>query len=114
MKKRIACPECNGNGRITLARMYNDYCGIGCKQCDHCGGKGFLEVPMTNAERIRAMSDEELTDAIYRLIHANDPAIWFCKETKECWELMDNDEEIPEEMCRKCLLEKLQQPAEEG
>jgi hypothetical protein len=60
MKKRIACPECNGNGRITLARMYNDYCGIGCKQCDYCGGNGFLEVPMTNADRIRAMSDEEL------------------------------------------------------
>ena len=98
MKKRIACPECNGNGRITLARMYNDYCGIGCKQCDHCGGKGFLEVPMTNADRIRAMSDEELA------IFVDEPTMCEGHEIGDC---MSKD-------CKKCILEWLQQPAEEG
>lgn len=61
MKKKIACPECKGNGYITLTRMYNDYCGIGNKKCEACCGNGFLEVPMTNADRIRATDDELAT-----------------------------------------------------
>lgn len=60
MPKRIDCNECKGKGYITLTRMFNDYCGIGSKPCEACGGKGYFEVPMTNADRIRAMSDEEL------------------------------------------------------
>ena len=60
MKKQIACTECKGSGYITLTRMYDDLCGIGCKPCPSCNGTGFHEVDMTNAERIRAMSDEEL------------------------------------------------------
>ena len=98
--------------------LVNATCNLGAKGCygnGKCHYIGNCEHKITtNADSIRAMSDEELTDAIYRLIHANDPALWFCKGTKECGELMDNDEEIPEEMCRKCLLERLQQPAKEG
>lgn len=74
----------------------------------------YLKYTPTYADRIRSMSDEELTDAIYKLLYAEDPARWFCKGTKECEEIMDNDEDIPDEMCRQCLLKKLQQPAEEG
>ena len=70
------------------------------------------EAYMTNEERIRAMSDEELTDAIYQLINAMDPATWFCKGSKECGDLMDADKDIPDEMCKKCLLAKLREPAE--
>ena len=72
------------------------------------------EDPKTFADKIRAMSDEELTDAIYKLLYARDPGKWFYKGTKECEEIMDNDGEIPDEMCRQCLLKKLQQPVEEG
>ena len=60
MKKQIACPECKGSGYITLTRMYNDLCGIGCKPCPSCNGTGFHEADITNADRIRAMSDKEL------------------------------------------------------
>lgn len=68
----------------------------------------------TMCDKIRSMSDEELTAAIYQLIYATaDPALWFCKGKKECGDLMDADKEIPEEMCRKCLLEKLRQPVED-
>ena len=74
----------------------------------------YLKYNPTFADSIRSMSDEELTDAIYRLINAKDPATWFCKGSKECGDLMDNDQDIPDEMCKKCLLAKLQEPAEEG
>ena len=109
------CPRCGGPVR-------SESIGWKCVSC-----RGFIDMqgkyhehidrpfmpPMTFADKIRSMSDEELTDAIYKLIYAADPARWFCKGTKECVEIMDNDGEIPDEMCRKCLLKKLQQPAEE-
>lgn len=101
MKKRIACPECNGNGRITLARMYNDYCGIGCKQCDHCGGKGFLEVPMTNSDSIKA-TDNELATMLHAVKMGYAP--W-------CDYHCENE---GDDGCDNCIKKWLQQPAEEG
>lgn len=72
------------------------------------------EHPRTNADRIRAMDDEELAGAILRYTYGSvDPANWFCQGKKECGDLMDADEEIPDEMCKACILEKLRQPAEE-
>ena len=68
---------------------------------------------ITFADKIRTMTDEDLCDGIYQLINAFDPANWFCKGKKECGELMDADKEIPDSMCKACLLEKLRQPAEE-
>lgn len=106
----MTCKQCKNMGECEDDAFANGAKFDPDESAKYCAG---FE-PITTADRIRAMSDEELTDAIYRLIHANDPALWFCKGTKECGELMDNDEEIPEEMCQKCLLEKLQQPAEEG
>lgn len=72
-----------------------------------------LNQPMTYADRIRAMSDEEQCDAIFRLIYAADPATWFCKGKKECGDLMDANKEIPDEMCKACLLAKLREPVKE-
>ena len=69
--------------------------------------------PNTFADQIRAMNDQEICDAIFQIIYAADPANWFCKGKKECGELMDADKEIPDEMCKKCLLEQLQKPVEE-
>lgn len=73
------------------------------------------ELPPTQsfADQIRAMSDEELCDAIFQLIYAMDPATWFCKGKKECGDLMNADKEIPDAMCKACLLAKLRQPAVE-
>ena len=34
------------------------------KTCEDCHGIGFSRVPMTNADRIRAMSDEELAELL--------------------------------------------------
>ena len=66
----------------------------------------------TYIDQFRAMSDEELCDAIFRLIYAFDPANWFCTGKEECGKLMDADEEIPDEMCKACLLAKLREPVD--
>lgn len=89
-------------------------CKLGTKGCyedGRCHALGNCENKIsTFADKIRAMSDQELCDAIYQLIYAGDPATWYCKGTKECGDLIDTAEDIPAEMCKACLLAKLRQP----
>lgn len=75
MKKNIACPSCKGKGfNVIITGDRNDYCGIGSEMCSVCGGTGVQEVGMTNADRIRAMSDEELGNFLINVAYAgNDP-----------------------------------------
>lgn len=65
----------------------------------------------TNADRIRAMTDEELADAIFKNIFSTfGEVIPFCRNTEECSDMLDSCDGIPEHMCRECLFEWLQQP----
>lgn len=101
MKKQIVCPECEGRGYITLTRMYNDYCGIGNRMCESCGGTGLQEADTTNADRIRAMSDGELADFL------NNVNICDTRTNEECKSVFCAQ-------CGECVLNWLQQPAEEA
>lgn len=56
---------------------------------------------MKRIERLRNMSVTELADAILK--SGFDEKIDFCDSNHSCGEL----EDIPEEMCRKCLIEWL-------
>lgn len=62
MIKEVPCMECNGKGFIAKFGEYS----VWSKRCPNCGGIGIVKVPMTNADRIRAMSDEELSDIFLR------------------------------------------------
>lgn len=65
----------------------------------------------TNADSIRTMTDEELADVIIKnSFNTFSEVIKFCKNSEECSDMLDSFDEIPESMCRKCLLEWLQQP----
>lgn len=104
MKKKIPCPECKGNGYFTvMTGDRNDYCGVINQACSSCGGSGALEVDMTRADRLRAMSDEEL--AAYWSDHYDD----FCPNLPECGEMLNQDQEIPAEKCIGCVLRWLQE-----
>ena len=65
------------------------------------------EYPVTKAELIRSMSDDDL--AAYLADHYDA----LCQNKPECVALLDTDEGIPEEKCVACALEWLRSPAKE-
>ena len=65
----------------------------------------------TNEDKIRAASDEEIAEFI--LANDLDEEIHFCKSKPECNEIMDSGRAITHEMCRKCCIDWLRQPAGE-
>ena len=93
MTKNVACPVCQGKGYVVWANKTEASCSLGTKMCPHCDGTGVREVTLTNGDRIRAMSDEELAE-------------WnnFCPHI---------DDECTLKGCTKCILEWLKQPVED-
>lgn len=71
--------------------------------------KGYI--PMTNSDRVRAMSDEELATMLNRFAEGEN-APHYCRNLPECDADMEADRLIPLERCQACLLCWLQQPAE--
>lgn len=102
--KIIPCPDCAGHGYISGG----DDRSVWSRTCNRCHMTGYIQVPMTMADKIRAMSDEDLTDIIYDLNTEGT----FCTNRKECFDKLNKDE-ITDEMCKKCLLEWLRRPVEE-
>ena len=60
MIKEVPCMECDGKGFIAKFGEHS----VWSERCPNCGGTGIVKIPMTNADRIRAMSDEELATFI--------------------------------------------------
>ena len=85
--KLVNCPQCGGFG-FTSTPVSTDYEITVCraKTCELCHGAGVIEVPMTNADRIRAMSDEELA----KLLCCTG---WRMIEQKECLEWLQQPAE---------------------
>ena len=63
----------------------------------------------TIGDRIRDVSDEEMAEFI--LANDLDDEIHFCKNKPECDAILDSDGTITNEMCRKCCIDWLHQPA---
>ena len=60
--KKLVCYNCGGHGFITATYENGQTSAI----CPVCGGIGTHEIQMTNADRIRAMSDEEIAEYVCR------------------------------------------------
>ena len=70
MNKHIPCKRCDGRGFINWTFSEGNTGTATSYVCPDCNGSGVSVVPMTNADRIRAMSDEELAEFLIDL--AND------------------------------------------
>lgn len=65
--KTILCPECDGKGHIARKEYTDNGDGTATvtvwnESCPTCKGWGNIEVPMTKADEIRAMNDEDLAE----------------------------------------------------
>lgn len=102
MIKEVPCMDCGGKGFIAIFSEYS----VRSERCQNCGGTGIVKVPMTNADRIRDTSDEELAAFLER-VHV-DPCSACCDNLYWC-----RRNNAPEPVCQKHFLKWLQQPAEE-
>ena len=66
---------------------------------------------MTNGDKIRAMTDEELAEHILST-PAYETCIDFCKKRAECYDLNESDKGIPDGWCKQCLIDWLQKEVE--
>lgn len=102
MIKEVPCMDCDGKGFIAIFSEYS----VWSERCPNCGGTGIVKVPMTNADRIRDMSDEELAEFLKR-VHV-DPCSACCDNLYWC-----RRNNAPEPVCKNHFLDWLKQPAEE-
>lgn len=87
MKRITYCPACNGLGYINTNEDYRSWS----KTCQKCSGKGVVEVPVTNHERvIQNMTPEIFADIVEHLCEHYDCcsqcpvkplAPWICNNT---------------------------------
>ena len=93
---------------FNCARSGND-----CDVWHNCGEDcpGWDNAIKTNADRIRAMSDEELAQKLLQF-NTLEGSVPFCRNLAECEELLYTEDGIPEEKCMGCLLNWLRQPVE--
>ena len=62
---------------------------------------------MTNGDRIRQLTDDELAKIIASEFTSE--LVPFCKNYKKCDAILDSGKIIPEEMCIECALEYLKE-----
>ena len=95
------CLVCRGIGYAswinTTVNATENTVSATSKICPHCGGKCLCEVPMTNADRIRAMDDKEISVLLSAV-----------KFRRECFI------KIPDFLSIQDAYKWLQQPAEEA
>ena len=101
----MVCPECNGKGEtIYYVETDRDENTVTVEQrkgiCLTCNGSG--EKPQTNADRIRAMSDEELMQFLFNKV-SNNTICSFCVPTMRTKCKCDGH-------CKNGILEWLKQP----
>lgn len=103
MKKRVFCPKCGGHGFITYFEEYKDSCNAWSERCSECNGNGEIEVFVTNGDKLRSMSDEQIANWFSKLVCHN------CATTFECNGCYSDDED-----CAKEILKWLKKEVKDG
>lgn len=109
MTKTITCEKCGGRGYFTVDCSGYDYAGVTVLRCEVCQGKGAVDVAVTNADRIRSMTDEELAAVLYGY-GAYSVCDLVCGG--KCYAIASL-EKTASQKCREIILAKLREPYKE-
>ena len=63
---------------------------------------------LTNADRIRSMSDADLAAFLQSILDGDT----YCTNKPKCGEMLNTEDGIPDEWCAQCLLAWLRKPTE--
>lgn len=108
--KLVNCPACRGFGVKTTFENNSSTTKI----CEKCGGLGDVWVPMTNADNIRSMSDEELAKYIVGNAEGEEYQKYEYEFSIENVRYFNVDYEHQGKTAEDSVLYWLQQPAEVG
>lgn len=100
---------------ICKSCMYLRHCNMHIPSTIITGCSRYEEkVPITNADRIRSMSDEELAEALYMGCGDRDRNSHTCKisEKYDALEILYMSEEEEDALCIQCWLDWLKQEIE--
>ena len=105
MTKTITCDKCNGRGHFTFEQSGHGYAGVHVLRCEVCQGKGVVEVPVTNADHIRSMTDEELAEFMFLMLDcvSCQNKLMRGKCTEEYFEMCKGSGQKCKEVCLKWL-----------
>lgn len=105
MIKEVPCLNCHGQG--TIAKFNEN--SAWSERCPNCCGTGVIEVSMTNADRIRAMSDEELAERIAGIT----VEVFYLTANVLFPFYTDEEKKLMVDQLKELVLKDLQEPAEE-
>lgn len=109
MAKCKNCTKCLMGEAVFIhgARVY-PFCGVDGEEVENLDeDKECIDFEcMTNADRIRSMTDDELANFLYRF-NDIDEKVKFCTNKKVCIDLLDKGDTLHDEWCKDCLLEWL-------
>ena len=109
MENRQLCPKCGGIGVVYHVEKITDGYRGEVDACPVCRGTGSVPVAITNGDRIRAMSDEELAiEMCQRSISTICDIV--CQGGCKAIATLNK---TGNEACREIIMKWLQQPAEE-
>lgn len=96
------CKNCRHNGSEN-----------GWTVCDRCVNEPGLTdrySPLTKGDKIRSMTDEALARVLTDMISGGGD--FYCKNLPECDAALEEDRDIPEENCERCMVDWLRSAAE--
>lgn len=97
------CKQCPAFAKCTVT-----YRGSACAALRSTYGADTDPEIITNADRIRAMSDDELAELFYVIADKNESCVRICNNFERC-----KRNNAPEPVCQNHYLDWLRQPAKE-
>lgn len=119
IREKVLCPTCGGIGFLQHTKIDHESCIVTGwrEECPQCKGWRTIDPPITNAEKIREMTDEEIAEKLLalekgELAPESFPLLW-CEAKAPGCDLSDPSFVCTDELAKACILRWLRSPADD-